>query len=142
MKRYALVRGGVTEGVILWDGVSPYTPPPGCALVEEAQAPPRAAEPPPPVPETITRSQLLLALARAGVITAAEALSAATSGAVPAAIEAVFRRLPPTEALAARITWATMTVVERQHPLVQALIAAGIAKADQVDDMFRAGANL
>jgi hypothetical protein len=40
MNRYALVRDGATQSVILWDGVSPYTPPAGTTLVPVAEAPP------------------------------------------------------------------------------------------------------
>jgi hypothetical protein len=47
MNRFALVRAGVTERLILWDGVSPYTPPAGFTLVPEGSAPPRAPDPVP-----------------------------------------------------------------------------------------------
>jgi hypothetical protein len=97
---------------------------------------------PPPVPSTISRRQLLIALTAAGLISEAEALAAARTGEVPAAIDAVFARLPPEQALAARITWATMTVVERDHPLVQAVIDAKIATAEQVQALFTAAAEL
>jgi hypothetical protein len=97
---------------------------------------------PPPVPETVSRRQLLIALAAAGLITEAEALAAARTGEVPTAIDAVFARLPPEQALAARITWATMTVVERDHPLVHAVIDARVATAEQVDALFQAAAKL
>jgi hypothetical protein len=97
---------------------------------------------PPPVPNVITRRQLLIALAQAGLISEAEALAAAKTGEVPAAIDAVFGALPKEQALAAQITWATMTQVERSHPLVQALIDAKVATAEQVDALFRAAAQL
>lgn len=44
-KRYVLIRDGEPEGVILWDGVTPYDPGPDASLVEEAkyQGPPPAA---------------------------------------------------------------------------------------------------
>lgn len=102
-------------------------------------------DPPPPapvVPPSITRRQLLLALAGAGLITAEEALAAATTGAVPAAIDAVFAGLPEAEALGARITWATMIVAERDHPLISALIVAELATAAEVDALFIAAAGL
>lgn len=107
-----------------WDGFD-FTPP----------------EPPAPaVPASISRRQLLLALAGAGLISPEEALAAATAGAVPAAIDQVFAQLPAPEALAARITWATMTVAERTHPLVMSLIGSGLATEAQVDALFIAGA--
>jgi hypothetical protein len=97
---------------------------------------------PPPVPAVISRRQLLIALARAKLITEAEALAAAKTGQVPAAIDAVFAALPKEQALAARITWATMTVVERDHPLIQAVIDAKIATPEQIDALFRTANNL
>jgi hypothetical protein len=97
---------------------------------------------PPPVPGAISRRQLLIALAATGLITEAEALAAAKTGEVPAAIDMVFAKLSKEDALAARITWATMTVVERDHPLIQAVIHAKIAPAEQVDALFRAAAKL
>jgi hypothetical protein len=97
---------------------------------------------PPMEPRVISRRQLLIALAAAGLISEAEALAAAKTGEVPAAIDAVFAALPDEQALAARITWATMTVVERSHPLIQAVINANIATAEQVDALFKAAAEL
>lgn len=44
------------------------------------------------------------------------------------------------EALTARVTWATMSVAERHHPLVEALIAADLATIEEVDALFAAGA--
>lgn len=128
----------------------PYHVTPDDPLFAEAQEAASAEtlqpEPPPPpppvVPPSITRRQLLLALAGAGLISAEEALAAAMTGAVPAAIDAVFAQLPAAEALGARITWATMSVAERDHPLIGALIAAGLATADQVDALFTAAAQL
>jgi len=97
---------------------------------------------PPPVPIAISRRQLLLALYGAKLITAEEALAAAKTGDVPAVIDAAFAQLPPDQALAARVTWASMTAVERNHPLIQAVIDAKIATAKQVDELFRAAATL
>jgi hypothetical protein len=97
---------------------------------------------PPPVPEVISRRQLLIALVAAGLITETEALAAAQTGAVPAAIDAFFGTLPSAQQIAARITWATMTVVERHHPLVHAVIDAQLATAEQVDALFTAAAAL
>jgi hypothetical protein len=115
--------------------VRPATPEEEAAILAIRNAPP-------PVPGAISRRQLLIALAAAGLITEAEALAAAKTGEVPAAIDAAFRGLPPESALAARITWATMTQVERDHPLVQAIIDAQIAPAEQVDALFRAATKL
>lgn len=50
--------------------------------------------------------------------------------------------LSDTDALAARITWATMSVVERGHPLICALIAAEVTTAAEVDALFTSAATL
>jgi hypothetical protein len=121
----------------MWDkGVLRDMTPAEIAELEAARATP------PPVPPRVTRRQLLIALAHARLITEAEALAAARTGEVPAAIDAVFAALPQDLALAARITWATMTMVERHHPLIQAVIDAKIATPEQVDALFRAANNL
>lgn len=97
---------------------------------------------PPPVPNAISRRQLLIALAAAGFISAEEALAAAQTGAVPAAIAGIFDLLPAEQALAARITWATMTEVYREDPLITAIVAAGVATSEQVDELFRVAAEM
>lgn len=99
--------------------------------------------PPPPVPESVTRRQMLIGLATAGFITTAEAIAAAQSGAVPAAVQAVFDALPTqADKDAAAITWAAMSVAERGNALVAALAAAQGLSSAQVDDLFRAWAIL
>jgi hypothetical protein len=115
--------------------VRPATPEEEAAVLAVRNAPPL-------VPGAISRRQLLIALVATGLITEVEALAAAKTGDVPAAIDTVFSKLPPEQTLAARITWATMTQVERDHPLVQAIIDAQIASAEQVDALFRAAAQL
>lgn len=101
-----------------------------------------APQAPPPIPAVISRRQLLIALAAAGFISAEEALAAAQTGAVPAAIAGVFELLPEEQALAARITWATMTEVYREDPLISAIVAAGVATTEQVDKLFVRAAQL
>lgn len=108
----------------------------------EAFAPPLPVVAPVVVPARVTRRQMLLALTAGGVISAEEALAAATTGAVPSAIDAVFAALPAADALAARITWATMSEVERAHPLIGAMIAAKVVSAEQADALFIAAAAL
>lgn len=109
----------------------------------EAFAPPPPPEPPAVVvPSTVSRRQMLLALVAGEVITQAEALAAATTGAVPPAIDAVFAGLSEGDALAARITFATMSVVERSHPLIAAMIAADLVTEAQADELFIAAAAL
>jgi len=79
-----------------------------------------------PVPSVISRRQLLIVPAAAGFTSAEEALAVAQAGVVPAAIGAIFDTLPAEQALAARITWATMTEVYRGDALIGAIVAAGV----------------
>jgi len=132
------VEGFVVEGAVLvaddgtariggvWDGAAFLPPEPA----------------PEPVPRVISRRQLLIALAAAGFISAEEALAAAQTGAVPAAIGGIFDLLPAEQALAARITWATMTEVYRGDPLIGAIVAAGVATSEQVDGLFLVAAGV
>ena len=94
-------------------------------------------------PIIITNRQLFAALALSGLITEAEALAAGRVGEVPAAIDAIFAALPdPQQAFLARLTWATMREVPRDHSLITVMIAAELATAAQVDAMFALGASL
>lgn len=97
---------------------------------------------PAPVPASISRRQLLLGLTGLSLITGEEALAAAQTGAVPAAIDVFFGNLPPDQELAARITWASMSICEREHPLVAALAAANNLSTEDIDDAFRAWSQL
>jgi hypothetical protein len=93
-------------------------------------------------PVVLTNRQLFIALALTGFISEAEALAAARMGTVPAAIEEVFAELPDQDAFQARMTWATMREVPRDHPLIAAMVAANLATGEQVDGIFALGASL
>jgi hypothetical protein len=97
---------------------------------------------PPLAPDVISRRQLLIALAATGFTTAEEALAAAQTGAVPTAIAAIFDLLRAEQAPAARITWATMTEVYREDPLMAAIVVAGVASTEQEDELFRVAAGV
>lgn len=94
----------------------------------------------PRVPQTITKRQFILALLAGGFIEPGDALAWAKATAVPPAFDPVLADMPDADALVARITLLTMDVAERASPLIGMVIAAGLATADQVDDVFRAGA--
>jgi hypothetical protein len=105
--------------------------------------------PPEPVPEplpsasiVLTNRQLFAALALTGFITEVEALAAGRTGAVPALVDAVFASLPAQDAFLARLTWATMREVPRNHPLISAMVDANLATSEQVDGIFALGASL
>ena len=96
----------------------------------------------PPVPSPISRRQLLLALRMSGLISDAEAVAAAQTGALPASMAAIVATLPPGDAADVQITWAAMVEAERGHALWSVVIAAGLATDAEVDALFRLGATL
>jgi hypothetical protein len=113
------------------------------AAAEGVNLPPEPQpEPPPPPVITLTNRQLFAALAMTGMITQDEALAAGRTGEVPAAVDAVFATLPAQDAFLARLTWATMRDVPRDHPLIAAMVAAGVATGEQVDALFALGASI
>jgi hypothetical protein len=93
-------------------------------------------------PIVLTNRQLFAALAMTGRITEAEALAAARMGTVPVAIDDVFAELPVQDAFLARLTWATMREVPRNHPLISAMVDASLATSEQVDGIFTLGASI
>ena len=109
---------------------------------EEIAALPLPAAPEPPPPIVLTNRQLFAALALTGFITWEEALAAGRTGAVPTAIDDVFAELPEQAANLARLTWATMREVSRDHALIGMMIAANLATAEQVDAVFALGASI
>lgn len=90
----------------------------------------------------LSRRQLLLGLAAEGLITGAEALAAAQSGAVPAGVEAIFGQLPQAEQLGARITWAAMSQAERGNPLVAMMATANGISPAALDALWAGWARL
>lgn len=98
--------------------------------------------PPTPIPTEITALQFLLQAATDGIISQAEALSAAQTGAVPSLIQAVFDTLPTEAAFAAKVRWARMTAVPRTDPLVAAVGVALSMTTQEMDDFFITAAAL
>jgi hypothetical protein len=94
--------------------------------------------PPAPVPDLTVR-QFMIALQQNGFITEAEARD---RNSIPSNINAVFSTLPESGAAAARITWALMTTIPRNDPLVDALGAVLNQTPEQIDDFFRQAALL
>jgi hypothetical protein len=90
----------------------------------------------------VSRRQLLDALARAGFLTAEQALAAARTGEMPPPLATLAESLPDADRLSVEITWATMTQAERLHPLVDALAAAQGATPAEIDAFFELAASL
>ena len=97
---------------------------------------------PTPQPITLTARQFFIQLANSGYVTPQEAVAAAQTGAVPNNIAAVFASLPASDAVAAQITWAKMTQVSEDEPLVAAVAAAMSLDATHIHEFFVAAAAL
>jgi hypothetical protein len=121
---------------------------PGHALWSEASGRPDilpfAPEPvPEPSPEDIraaipplTRRQVFIALHRLGLITAAEAVAAAATGVVPAALEPLFAALPEPDQTDARVTFAAFQMAYRLDPLTAMIAASAGMTDDQLDAIW------
>lgn len=85
----------------------------------------------------VSRQEFCIALKRAGVLPGAEAVSAA-KGDWPATFNAVLPTLAGAgiDADEAQITWASATVIHRNHPMIAALAAAAGLTDAQVDALF------
>lgn len=128
----ALIADGVVVNMVVWDGVTEWTPPVGVTVVEPpAQAAIgwlyngttwTAPEPPPvPVPEEVPQWQARRALLAAGLLSSVEAAVAAASQDI-------------------QITWEYAPNIVRDSPFIAAMAPAlGLTDA-QIDDLFRAAA--
>lgn len=146
------MQGGPDDGVIVideatYDAISDLThrvaeggtivaAPPALPPIADPDAHRRGME--------ITPRQLFIALASPpwSYITADEAVAAAMTGTMPAAVEAAIAGFDAAAQLAARVTWARMQVVLRLDPLVAALGASQGASDAELDDFFAYAATL
>lgn len=96
----------------------------------------------PVVIPTITRRQLILGLMQYEIITPAEAMGAAQNGLAPAAVAATFDALAEPARTAAYVTWASMSIAERNNPLVGMLAQSRGMTSAEVDQFFLAAAAL
>ena len=97
---------------------------------------------PPSVPSSISKRQFLLAACADGLITPAEAIAAASTGAVPSSIYVVLTTLPADTQVAFRITWAAMVQVDRNHPFVPVMAQAFDKDDAEIDEFFRSASSL
>ena len=84
----------------------------------------------------LTRRQVFIALHRLGLISAAEAVAAASTGAVPAALEPVFAALPEPEQTDARVTFAAFQMAYRLDPMTAMIAAASGMTDPQIDAIW------
>lgn len=111
---------------------------------------PFVAEPvPEPSPEDIraaipplTRRQVFIALHRLGLITAAEAVAAAATGVLPAALEPAFADLAEPDQTDARVTFAAFQMAYRLDPMTAMIAAAAGMTDDQIDAIWTSFAGI
>ena len=120
--RYALINpSNQITSIVLWDGVSDWSPPAGCRAIPEEQAIAEGLQVQQiatDVPEVITCVQGRLALLQVGML---DAVESSISGA----------------SLEVRIFWEFATEWHRGHAVLIALGASLGLSDTQVDDLFR-----
>lgn len=100
--------------------------------------------PPPevvPVPVSITRPQAAKQLYVMDLISAQEALAMSQSGVAPPFVMEQISLLEAKDQILAQIDFARYTF-ERNHPLLNALMAANGHTSEEIDDFFRAAGAL
>ena len=123
----------VEPGHALWPAavkrrdIAPFLP--------EAQPEPspedmRAAIPP------LTRRQVFIALHRLDLISASEAVAAAATGVVPAALEPLFAALPEPDQTDARVTFAAFQMAYRLDPMTAMIAASANLSAAEIDAIW------
>lgn len=123
----------VEPGHPLWASASarpdilPFVPEP----IPEPEPEDLRAEIPP-----LTRRQVFIALHRLGLITAAEAVAAAATGEVPAALEPMFAALPEPDQTDARVTFAAFQMAYRLDPMTAMIAAASGMTEEQIDAIW------
>lgn len=119
----------------------------GRLLFEAAKDVATAYTPPPPEPEPvpaeISRRQFFQILEKRGLITKAEALSALTTGTLPAAFEAVIADIPTEDGqFDARMLLVGASMFRRDSALVPVFAAHVGYTSEQTDQLWRDGAAL
>jgi hypothetical protein len=141
MSTYAIIRSDNTvDNIILWDGVSAWTPPNGCSIVEitlltgtpsigSTLCDGQFIAPEPEVPTEVSmasfRESLIVSGVDVGIIN--NMLNTITD---------------PIQRNSALVRWEYATVVERKHPLVSAVQALMGLSDKAVDAIFRLAAGL
>lgn len=87
---------------------------------------------------TLTRRQVIIGMVSEGLISEAEGIAMAATGAAPASVEALIAAMPPGEQAAARITLAAFTTAYRLDPMTALFQQAGGMTDAEMDAFFTA----
>ena len=123
----------VEPGHALWPNASkrpdiaPFAPDP---IPEPEPEDLQAAIPP------LTRRQVFIALHRLGLFSAEEAIAAAATGVVPAALEPTFAALPEPDQTDARVTFAAFQMAYRIDPMTAMIARAAGLSEDDIDAIW------
>ena len=137
-KGFGLHQAIRNAGYRLWhqDGVTYASDPVEVqAIIDAYEDTPSA----PPVPPEITKLQLLRALEAGQWITKEEALASAFDRALPGPLLDLVSAAPEELAFEIKMKWAAMTTAYRSDSIWAALVAAGKATSEDVDNLFRLG---
>ena len=166
MKVWTLIKNNVVENVVLWDGISEWSPPDGYTLIDitdmengpgpgwtyenDAFIAPVVEEPeeiitPDPnqifVPRSITRRQCSLELLKRQMITDIEALNMTRNGIPPAPVMSYIEALPSEQQVIAQIDFAADNYY-RNNALLNAMMNANGWNEDDIDNFFIEAAKL
>lgn len=94
------------------------------------------ATPKPPVPEKVSRYQVITGMALKGWISEEEAEAALAVGDRPAAVDAAIESLPENQRFRVRMKWIGFKDAYRDDTLVNALAIAQGLNDEEVDDFF------
>ena len=84
----------------------------------------------------LTRRQVFIGMADAGLITAPEAIASASVGTPPAAVEAAFLAMPSAQQTPARITFGAFQVAYRNDPMTELFRTTAGMTPTQMDAFF------
>jgi hypothetical protein len=98
--------------------------------------------PPATVPNEISDRQFFQQLAVAGIINKADALAAVRTGTIPTALAAIVTAMPIEDQFGADMILSGATTFYRDHAMTAAIGAGYGMSSAQIDDFFRAAAQL
>lgn len=130
----------ITEADLLFGDAQIAAAQMGASLPFEPSPEPPA---PPPVPDEISDRQFAHQLAKAAIISQAEALAFVRTGTIPNALQMIVDVMPDDEArFDAQMFLSGAVVFKRSHPLTAAIGTAYGFSPDQMDDFFHSAASL
>ncbi len=97
---------------------------------------------PSPAPSQVTETQFIRSCVRSGIITAAEGEAYLARGELPAMMSAVLDTLPEPQRTDARLKAVGSSSFSRNDDVFTAMVAAGVATNEALDDVFRLASTL